>query len=142
MEFGVLGFNGLVASNCGLGSLSSDDETKTKGSGSGFLKQERSGATKDDLRPTKAAKANDVLASSTLLLQNKNLPLKSVYSSGQQEQQHMLSFSSSKPAASFLRNNGGLVDRSLKTSTLPYFGHLASSYGKDPGNEWSSTPTV
>ncbi|GAB4839273.1 hypothetical protein Ancab_028800 [Ancistrocladus abbreviatus] len=132
MEFGVVGFDGLAGSNSVLCSPSLDYETKQKGSGSGSFRQERSEITEDDLRPSKAAKASDFLTSTTLLLHSKNLPPKSVYSDGQQ-QQHMLKFSCPKPEASLLGNNGGLVDRSLDTSTFPYFNQLPTSYSKNQG---------
>ncbi|GMH16477.1 hypothetical protein Nepgr_018318 [Nepenthes gracilis] len=133
MEFGVVGFDGLFASDGGLGSLASDHEAKQKFSGSGFLKQKGSEVASDDGRASKTARNGDSSASTTLLLPNDSLlQVMSAMSDGQQ-QHNMLSFSCSKPEASFLRNNDGLVDRSLKASTMPYFHPTASSRSNNPG---------
>ncbi|GMH03203.1 hypothetical protein Nepgr_005042 [Nepenthes gracilis] len=140
MEVGVVGLDVLATSENGLGSLYSGHETKQKSSGSGLLKQDRSEVANDDCRASKAAKNGGFSASSMLLLQNKD-PFQLRYSPSddgqqqqqQQQQQQMLSFSCSKPEASFLRNNGGLVDRSSEDSTLPYFRRAASAFSKNTG---------
>ncbi|KAK9271185.1 hypothetical protein L1049_026775 [Liquidambar formosana] len=110
MDFGVVGLDGLVGSDNGFASLTSDPETKHKLYGSGFLKQERSaGTSEDDWRSLKVAKTDDFSASKAMLLQQRSPLLRSsnnsLFSDGQQQQQQqMLSFSSPKSETFLLRN--------------------------------------
>ncbi|KAH7567561.1 hypothetical protein JRO89_XS07G0093100 [Xanthoceras sorbifolium] len=119
MDFGVVGFDGLVGSDTtGFGSLASDPVTKHKWYGSaGFLKQERSdNNTEDDWRSSKVAKTDDFSASKAMLLQQRNSTLlrsNSTLFDGQQQQQ-MLSFSSPKSDVLSL-------DRTSENATLPYY---------------------
>ncbi|KAF3447472.1 hypothetical protein FNV43_RR12658 [Rhamnella rubrinervis] len=128
MDFGVVGFDGLGGSDTGFASLASDPETKQKWYGSGFHKQERSGASQNDWRSSKVAKTDDFSGSKAMLLQQKNTLLRSnctLFSDGQQQQQ-MLSFSSPKSEAL-------LVEKSSQNVTLPYFHNTPSSYNRNTG---------
>ncbi|KAJ4848792.1 hypothetical protein Tsubulata_025779 [Turnera subulata] len=114
MDFGVVGLDGLVGS--GTTANASSGFSNHKWYGSGCLKQGRPAATsEDDWRSSKLSKTESMLLpqrSSSLLKSNTVL-----FSDGQQ-QQHMLSFSSPKPALS--------LERSAYAASLPYF-HLTSS---------------
>ncbi|KAH7523762.1 hypothetical protein FEM48_Zijuj06G0046500 [Ziziphus jujuba var. spinosa] len=130
MDFGVVGLDGLGGSDTGgfASSLASDPETKQKWYGSGFHKQERSGASQNDWRSSKLAKTDDFSGSKAMLLQQKNALLRSnctLFSDGQQQQQ-MLSFSSPK-SESFL------LEKTSPNVTLPYFHNTLSAYNRNTG---------
>ncbi|KAL3505037.1 hypothetical protein ACH5RR_034878 [Cinchona calisaya] len=126
MDFGVesleIGHGGLM---CSVTNTSDADETKQKWYGSGFLKQERSGTTEDDLRDLKVAKTSpaaavddDFSASKAMNLQQRNSLLRSnctnnLYSDGQ----HMLSFSSPNS----------------QSVTLPYYHPSSIGYARNAG---------
>ncbi|KAK8642648.1 hypothetical protein V6N13_011985 [Hibiscus sabdariffa] len=131
MDFGVVGLEGFVGSEttAGFTSLASDPETKQKWSGSGFLKQERSGNNEDDWRSPKLAKFDDVSASKATLLNHRNTLLRSdtsIFSDGQQQQQQMLSFSA--PKSETLS-----VDRSSQNAAFPYFHLTSPAYARNTG---------
>lgn len=128
MDFGVVGLDGLGGSDTGFVSLASDPETKQKWYGSGFNKQERSGASQNDWRSSKLAKTDDFSGSKAMLLQQNNTLLRSnctLFSDGQQQQQ-MLSFSSPK-------SEPLLVEKSSQNVTLPYFHNTLSAYNRNTG---------
>lgn len=132
MDFGVVGLDGLVGSETGLASLGSDPETKQKWYGSGFLKQERSGATEDDWKSLKIAKTDDFSASKAMLLPHRNTLLRSnatLFSdaAGQQEQQQMLSFSSPKSEPLFMERS------SHNALFSPYYHPTSSAYNRNTG---------
>ncbi|OVA01176.1 WRC [Macleaya cordata] len=136
MDFGLVGFDGMVGSESGFPSLVSDAETRQKGYGSGFLKQERSGPAEEDWRSLKMARNDDFSTSKTMLFPQRNpssLRSNSLFSDGQPQQQ-MLSFSSPKSDPFLLNNDGGLMERSLQNSTLPYSYHTSSTtYPRNTG---------
>ncbi|KAF5461958.1 hypothetical protein F2P56_018014 [Juglans regia] len=128
MDFGGVGFHGLMGSDCGFSSLASDPETKQKWHGAGLLKQQRSGNSEDDLRSSKLAKTDDFSASKAMLLQQKNALLRSsctLFSDGQRQQQ-MLSFSS--PKSEILA-----AEKNSQNATLPYFYQALSAYTRNTG---------
>lgn len=127
MDFGVVGLEGLVGPEGGVPS----QETKTKGLGSGFVKQERSGHGEDDWRNSKMAKTEDLSGSKTMLL-HQGTPL---LRSNSIHQEHMLSFSSHKPEVSFLSKDCGLVpERNTQSSNFPYYQRTPSaSYTRNAG---------
>ncbi|KAI3884888.1 hypothetical protein MKX03_018747 [Papaver bracteatum] len=139
MDFGVVGFDGMMGSSeiNGFPSLGSSDadQTRQKGYGSGFNKQERSGSAEDNWRSLKMSRADDFCntGSKTMLFQQRNnsssLRSNSLFSDNGQAQTQMLSFSSPKSDPFLLNNNndGGLMERSLQNSTLPYSYHHTSS---------------
>ncbi|OMO70849.1 Growth-regulating factor 5 [Corchorus olitorius] len=129
MDFGVVSLEGFVGSDNTTTTttstgFASDPETKQKwyGSGSNFLKQERSGNNEDDWRGSKLAKIDDFSASKAMqLLQQRNTLLRSnntnsssssIFSSDGHQQ--MLSFSSPKSDALSL-------DRSSQNQRLDKF---------------------
>ncbi|GAV67517.1 WRC domain-containing protein/QLQ domain-containing protein [Cephalotus follicularis] len=126
MDFGVLGFEGLVGSDnsSSFSSLASSyPETKQKWYGSELFKQERSANIEDDWRSSKLAKTDDFSAASkaVLLQQRNNSSLRSnttLLSDGQQQQQQqqMLSFSAPK-----------------SDTTLPYFYLTSPAYNRNTG---------
>ncbi|XP_041018612.1 growth-regulating factor 6-like isoform X2 [Juglans microcarpa x Juglans regia] len=127
MDFGVVGFDGLMGSDNGFSSLASDPETKQKWYGAGFLKQQRSGTSEDDWRSSKLVKTDDYSASKAVLLHQKNALLRSnctLFSDGQQQQQ-MLSFSSPKSEV--------LVEKNFQNAPLPNFHHALSAYSRNTG---------
>ncbi|XP_034676557.1 growth-regulating factor 1-like [Vitis riparia] len=129
MDFGVVGLDGLVGSDTGLASLGSDPETKQKWYGSGFLKQERSGATEDDWKSLKIAKTDDFSASKAMLLPHRNALLRSnttLFSDAGQQEQQMLSFSSPKSEPLFM-------ERSSQNAIFPYYHHTSSAYNRNTG---------
>lgn len=123
MDLLAVGLDGLVGSDAtatttsGFASLASDPESKQKWYGSGFLKQERSGATEDDWRSSKLPKTDDISASkASMLLHHRNSLLRSnatPFSDG-----HMLSFSSLK---------------SDQASPLPFSYHPITAYTRNTG---------
>ncbi|XP_041021496.1 growth-regulating factor 6-like isoform X2 [Juglans microcarpa x Juglans regia] len=149
MDFGWVGFDGLMGSDSGFSSLASDPETKQKWHGAGLLKQQRSGNSEDDLRSSKLAKTDDFSASKAMLLQQKNALLRSsctLFSDGLQQQQ-MLSFSSPKSevlvaeknsqnaqALSAYTRNTGYSSGSLDGSSV--HGFLAGARGPFTPSQW------
>ncbi|KAF8410257.1 hypothetical protein HHK36_002782 [Tetracentron sinense] len=132
MDFGVVGFDGM---DSGFASAVSNPETRQKGYGSGFLKQERSGYAEDDWGSFKIARTDDFSSSETMLLQQRTPSLlrsNSMFSEARQ-QQHMLSFSSPKSEALLLSNDGGLLERTVQNATLPYYNHTPSAYARNTG---------
>ncbi|KAG6699090.1 hypothetical protein I3842_08G053200 [Carya illinoinensis] len=128
MDFGGVGFDGLMGSDSGFSSLASDPETKQKWHGAGLLKQQRSGNSEDDLRSSKLAKTDDFSASKAMLLQQKNALLRSsctLFSDGQQQQQ-MLSFSS--PKSEVL-----VAEKNSQNAPLPYLYQASSAYTRNTG---------
>ncbi|KAF8404843.1 hypothetical protein HHK36_009732 [Tetracentron sinense] len=134
MDFGVVGLDGLVGSESGFASLVSDPETRQKGYGPGFLKQERSESAEDDWRNFKMARTDDFSASKGMLLQQRtSSSLRSscsLFSDGQQQQQ-MLSFSSPKSEVLLLNSDGGLVERSIENANFPYYHQTSSPYTRN-----------
>ncbi|RDX81024.1 Growth-regulating factor 1, partial [Mucuna pruriens] len=131
MDLGGVDLDGLVGSDtasAGFVPLASDPETKHKWYGSGFLKQERSGATEDDYwRSSKLAKthnhdhdAADISASKAMLFHNMNNSL--LRSNAPQ----MLSFSSQK-------SEPLVPDKASPNATFPYSLHSLSSYNRNTG---------
>ncbi|MCL7032561.1 hypothetical protein MKW94_001816 [Papaver nudicaule] len=142
MDFGVVGLDGMMGGSdfSSLGS-SDGDQARQKGYGSGFNKQERSGSAEDNWRSLKMSRADDFCNTGpkTMLFQQRNnnnnnsssvLRSNSLFSdNGGQAQTQMLSFSSPKSDPFLLNNNdGGLMERSLQNSTLPY------SYPRNTGS--------
>lgn len=119
MDFGAVGLEGLVGSvdnSAALASFaSSDRETKQELYGSGFPKQERSGAADDDWRSSKLPKTTE-----SLLLPQRNTSLKS------QHQPQILSFSCPKSKALS-------VERSAQNATFPGFHPTSSAYSRSTG---------
>lgn len=131
MDFGGVGFDGLVGSDTtsGFTSLANSDlPTKQKWYGSTrLIKQDRSGNTEDDWRSSKVAKTDGLSASKAMMLQQRNNTLlrsNSTLFDGQHQQQ-MLSFSSPK--------SNVLVDRSTENATLPYYQLPSSPFSRNPG---------
>ncbi|KAA8538266.1 hypothetical protein F0562_027911 [Nyssa sinensis] len=117
MNFGVLGVDGVVTSDSGFASsLTSDQDSKQKWYGSGFLKQERSGTTEEDRKNLKVAKTDDFSASKAMLLQQRS-PLLRSNNSLLSDSQQMLSFSSTNSQA----------------VTLPNYHHISNTHGRDTG---------
>ncbi|OMO50924.1 Growth-regulating factor 8 [Corchorus capsularis] len=142
MDFGVVSLEGFVGSDNTTTTttstgFASDPETKQKwyGSGSNFLKQERSGNNEDDWRGSKLAKIDDFSASKAMqLLQQRNTLLRSnntnstssssIFSSDGHQQ--MLSFSTPKSDALSL-------DRSSQNVSFPYFHLTSPAYSRNTG---------
>ncbi|XP_031281444.1 growth-regulating factor 1-like [Pistacia vera] len=130
MDFGMVGFDGLMGSDTtsGFTSLVSDPVNKHKWYGStGFLKQERSG-TEDEWRSSKVAKSDDFSVSKEMVLQQRNNSLlrsNTTLFDGQQQQQ-MLSFSSPK-------SDSLSLDRTSENATLPYYQLASSAYSRNTG---------
>lgn len=140
MDFGVVGLEGLVGPEGGALSQVTDPETKTKGLGSGFVKQERTGPDEDYWRSSKMVKTEDLTASKTMPLHQgtsllrSNSMLHGDTRQQQQQQEHMLSFSSHKPEVSFLTKDGGLLERNTQSSTFPYYQRTPSAaYSRNAG---------
>ncbi|XP_077233891.1 growth-regulating factor 6-like isoform X2 [Tasmannia lanceolata] len=147
MDFGVVGLDGLMGSENGFSSLVSEAENRQKGGfGSCFLKHGRSGLVEDDLRSFKMARTDDFSVSKTMppsLLRSN-----SIFPDGQQ---NLLSFSSPKPEALLVTNNG-LLERSLPYyySSYPYtrnntgLGSVSlngNMHGVLAGVKWPFTPS-
>ncbi|KAK1555221.1 hypothetical protein Q3G72_023591 [Acer saccharum] len=150
MDFGVVGFDGLMGSDSttttGFGSLAaSDPVTKHKWYGSaGFLKQERSVNNntheEDDWRSSssKVARTDNLSVSSkaAMLLQQRNnnnstststlLRSNTTLFDGQQQQQ-MLSFSSPKS------DHALSLDRNSENATLPYYHLTSPAFSRNTG---------
>ncbi|KAE8715625.1 bZIP transcription factor family protein [Hibiscus syriacus] len=133
MDFGVVGLEGFVgsevtAATTGFTSLASDLETKQKWSGSGFLKQKRSGNNEDDCS-SKLVKFDDFSASKAMLLNQRETLLRSntsIFSDGQQQPQQMLSFSAPKSEALS-------VDKGSQNVAFPYFHFTSPAYSRNTG---------
>nr|KYP70378.1 hypothetical protein KK1_009594 [Cajanus cajan] len=130
MDLGAVGLDGLVGSDTATGfgiPLASDPEAKHKWYGSGFLKQERSGATEDDWRSSKLAKTHhhdhgaDISASKPMLFHHMNNT--SLLRSNAPQ---MLSFSSQK-------SEPLVLDKASPNASFPYSLHHLSSYNRNTG---------
>lgn len=146
MDFGLVSLESLVSShedsgtgtNGGGGGVPSqlnDSETKPKGLGSGFVKQERSGLGEDDWKSSKVAKTVDLSSSKTMPLHHGTPLLRSnsLFHADTRQQEHMLSFSSSKSEFSLLSKEGGVVERSAQNSAFPYYQRAPPSYSRNAG---------
>ncbi|XP_068655211.1 growth-regulating factor 6-like [Aristolochia californica] len=123
MDFGVVGFDGLVSSESGFPSLVSDGDDRQKCFGSGYLKQGRSGVVEDDWRSLKMAKTD------TMLLQSRTSSMVRSNSLLSDQQQHLLSFSSPKNEALVVTSDG-LADRSLQSGSFSFYPQ-SLSYGRN-----------
>ncbi|KAF8406177.1 hypothetical protein HHK36_008257 [Tetracentron sinense] len=145
MDSGVVVLDDFEGSETGFGSPVSDPETKQKGYGPGFLKQERSVSSEDDWRNLKMARTGDFSASKGMMLQQQrtcSLRSSSLFSDDQQQQQ-MLSFSSPKSEGLLLNNDAGFVESSAENATFPYYHHTSSTYtGNTGGSSGSSNASI
>ncbi|XP_043714237.1 growth-regulating factor 1-like [Telopea speciosissima] len=133
MDFGMVGLNGFVSSENGFNPQVS--ETRQKGYGSGFLKQERSGLAEDDWRSLKMARTDDLSASKPMLLHQRTPTLlrsNFLFPDGHHQPQ-MLSFSSSKSEALLSSNDVAFAERGLPNAAFPYYLNPSSSYTRSTG---------
>ncbi|KAJ4967352.1 hypothetical protein NE237_019201 [Protea cynaroides] len=140
MDFGVVGLDGFVGSENGIAPLVSETETRQKGFGSGFLKQERSGTAEDDWRNSKMARTNDLSATKPMLLHQSSASLlrsNSLFPDAHHQAQ-MLSFSSPKSEAFFLSNDGALAERVLQNAVFPHNPTPSAAYSRSSGLGYGS----
>ncbi|XAR51395.1 hypothetical protein NMG60_11006011 [Bertholletia excelsa] len=138
MDFGAVGLEGLVGSteNNGNGAVSDPDASKPRSSGSGFLKQARSGSGEEDWRSTKLVKTEDAENPKTMLhLQGTPLLLRSnsLLSGDNGQPQNMLSFSTSGSEVTFLNKNGGLAEKSTQNTAFHYSQQSPYAYTRNAG---------
>ncbi|XP_043711058.1 growth-regulating factor 1-like [Telopea speciosissima] len=135
MDFGVAGLDGFVGSENGFAPLVSETENKHKCYVSGFLKQERSGATEDDWRSSKMARTDDLTASKPMSLHQSTPSLlrsNSLFPDGHHQPQ-MLSFSSPKSETFLLSNDGALAERALQNAAFSHYSTPSSAYTRSTG---------
>ncbi|KAG9440643.1 hypothetical protein H6P81_020808 [Aristolochia fimbriata] len=123
MDFGVVGFDGLVGSETGFPSLAPEGDDRHKCLGSGYLKQGRSGVVEDDWRSLKVAKTD------AMLMQPRTSSLARSNSVLSDQQTQLLSFSSPKNEALVVTSDG-LPDRSLQSGSLSFYSP-AMTYGRN-----------
>ncbi|XVF17486.1 hypothetical protein REPUB_Repub10bG0126500 [Reevesia pubescens] len=147
MDFGVLGFEGILGPDNGASSQSQSQrqpppppllsaESKPKLVGSGFTKHERSSdSAEDHWKSSKLPRTDDLSTPKTMSL-HQGTPLlrsNSLASADTRQQEHMLSFSSLKSEAPFISKDGGFLDRSTQNSGFSYYQRTPSTYTRNAG---------
>ncbi|KAJ4962759.1 hypothetical protein NE237_022698 [Protea cynaroides] len=141
MDFGMLGLNGFLGSENGFAPLVS--ETRQKGYGSGFLKQERSGPAEDDWRSLKMTRTDDLSASKPMLLHQRTPSLlrsNSLFPDSHHQPQ-MLSFSLPKSEALLLSNDVAFAERGLQNAAFSYYPNPSSASTRSTGLDSGSVNT-
>ncbi|XVF61399.1 hypothetical protein PTKIN_Ptkin08bG0126500 [Pterospermum kingtungense] len=143
MDFGVLGFEGIVGPDHGAPSQTQPPpqpllsaETKPKLVGSGFNKQERSfDSAEDHWKSSKLPRTDDLSTPKAMPLHQGSPLLRSnsLVSADSRQQEHMLSFSSLKSEVPFISKDGGFLERSAQNSGFSYYQHSPSTYIRNAG---------
>lgn len=129
MDFGLVGPEDVAPSQVAEAEAETTKQQIQMGLlGSGLGKQERSaGSLHDDWAGSKMARTDDFGSSITMSLHHgtsllrSNSILSDDHGAAHAHHHRMLSFSSPKSDLSFLRKDGGLLDRPSKPTAFPYY---------------------
>ncbi|KAL1183356.1 hypothetical protein V6Z11_A02G177500 [Gossypium hirsutum] len=123
MDFGVLGLDGIVGPNNGAPSPSPPVESKPKLFGSGFTKQERSSDSAEEEDHWKSCKVPKTMPL------HQGIPLLRSNETPQQQQDHMISFSSLKSALPFIRKDGNFMEKTTQSNDFSMYTRNAVGLG-------------
>ncbi|XP_012469669.1 growth-regulating factor 1 isoform X1 [Gossypium raimondii] len=119
MDFGVLGLDGIVGPNNGAPSPSPSPsppvESKPKLFGSGFTKQERSSDSAEEEDHWKSCKVPKTMPL------HQGIPLLRSNETPQQQQDHMISFSSLKSELPFIRKDGNFMEKTTQSNDFSMY---------------------